>query len=562
VNAKKTPAPLSPSRAKDFMQCPRLYYYKTILGIRTPPTEATLRGTIAHYAFEHVFNHPLEERTLETALAYVDPAWSLLIDPLKERTLVEVDSAEFRLRSAEGRFRDLVEPGSDAETKLLEETATIIGIVNGDTVPGFLESIRRTVAGWFSMENPQKFTPRDRELYVRAQVGPALVHGFIDRLDAIVDRSGVERFFVSDYKGLALDTPLPTPTGWTTMGRVTVGDELLAPSGAIVRVVEKTPTQRLDCFEVRLEDKSSVVADAVHLWTLADGRVVSTLELRSLLLSGVPVALPAAAAVELAEEELPLPAHLAGSVGATTELLHPLSLEYMTLLRATRGSIAQRLELLDGVRSVSEPGLLTVQDEAICGLLAECAALCGLGYPVFRRRDDGFSAVFDPQAAPSPRAVASVEPVVGVDTACVRVDSVDHTYLCGRGLLPTHNTGRKPSERFADDAFFHLEVYAAALAAAEGIETHQLRLVYTSEANPKGVLTRTVTPATLERTKAKIRSVWEGIRRAEESGNWPTRKQRLCDWCHFQSVCPAFHPELEGLLPEEVELRLSRPDEE
>ena len=544
------------------MQCPRLYYYKTILGIRTPPTEATLRGTIAHYAFEHVFNHPVEERTLETALAYVEPAWSLLVDPLKDRSLVEVHSAEFRLRSTEGRFRDLVAPGSETEAKLLGEAIEISGIVNGDTVAGFLESVRRTVSGWFSMENPQKFTPRDRELYVRAKVGPALVHGFIDRLDAIVDRSGVERFFVSDYKGLALDTPLPTPTGWTTMDHVALGDELLAPSGEIVRVVEKTPTQRLDCFQVRLADGSSVVADAVHLWTLADGRVVSTLEMRSLLLSGVPVSLPAAAAVELAEEDLPLQPHRAGSVCATTELLHPLSVEYLTLLRCTRGSIAQRLELLDGVRSVSEPGMLTVQDEAICGLLAECAALSGLGFPVFRRSTAGFSASFDPKTAPASRTVASVDPAVGVDTACVRVDNAEHTYLCGRGLLPTHNTGRKPSERFADDAFFQLEVYAAALASSEGIETHQLRLVYTSEADPKGVLTRTVTPATLERTKAKIRSVWEGIRRAEESGSWPTRKQRLCDWCHFQAVCPAFHPELEGLLPEEVELRLSRQDAE
>ena len=33
-------------------------------------------------------------------------------------------------------------------------------------------------------------------------------------------------------KALALDTPLPTPTGWTTMGEVAVGDELIGADGA------------------------------------------------------------------------------------------------------------------------------------------------------------------------------------------------------------------------------------------------------------------------------------------------------------------------------------------
>ena len=32
-------------------------------------------------------------------------------------------------------------------------------------------------------------------------------------------------------KALALDTPLPTPSGWTTMGEVAVGDELLGADG-------------------------------------------------------------------------------------------------------------------------------------------------------------------------------------------------------------------------------------------------------------------------------------------------------------------------------------------
>ncbi len=41
-------------------------------------------------------------------------------------------------------------------------------------------------------------------------------------------------------KALALDTPLPTPTGWTTMGDVEVGDLLLGADGKPTRVVAAT----------------------------------------------------------------------------------------------------------------------------------------------------------------------------------------------------------------------------------------------------------------------------------------------------------------------------------
>ena len=41
-------------------------------------------------------------------------------------------------------------------------------------------------------------------------------------------------------KALALDTPLPTPTGWTTMGEIQPGDQLLGADGRPTRVVAAT----------------------------------------------------------------------------------------------------------------------------------------------------------------------------------------------------------------------------------------------------------------------------------------------------------------------------------
>jgi replicative DNA helicase len=68
-------------------------------------------------------------------------------------------------------------------------------------------------------------------------------------------------------KALALDTPLPTPTGWTTMGAVAVGDHLLGADGRPTRVVAATEVLRdRPCFEVEFSDGTVIVADAEHQW--------------------------------------------------------------------------------------------------------------------------------------------------------------------------------------------------------------------------------------------------------------------------------------------------------
>src|SRR5882724_9702424 len=68
-------------------------------------------------------------------------------------------------------------------------------------------------------------------------------------------------------KALALDTPLPTPSGWTTMGQVRVGDQLLGADGKPTRVVAATEVMHgRPCYEVEFDDGEVIVADAEHQW--------------------------------------------------------------------------------------------------------------------------------------------------------------------------------------------------------------------------------------------------------------------------------------------------------
>ncbi|MFN2517444.1 MAG: replicative DNA helicase [Jatrophihabitantaceae bacterium] len=75
-------------------------------------------------------------------------------------------------------------------------------------------------------------------------------------------------------KALALDTPLATPAGWTTMGSVQVGDLLLGADGKPTRVVAATDVMRgRPCYEVEFSDGSVITADAEHQW-----RTVATVQ--------------------------------------------------------------------------------------------------------------------------------------------------------------------------------------------------------------------------------------------------------------------------------------------
>lgn len=68
-------------------------------------------------------------------------------------------------------------------------------------------------------------------------------------------------------KALALDTPVPTPAGWTTMGQVNTGDVLFDETGAPCRVLKAHDVMvGRPCYRLRFSDGSEIVADAGHLW--------------------------------------------------------------------------------------------------------------------------------------------------------------------------------------------------------------------------------------------------------------------------------------------------------
>jgi putative RecB family exonuclease len=141
------------------MQCPLLYRFRVIDKLPSAPSAAAARGTLVHSVLERLFDLPADGRTIEAAAALVEPQWQALLE-------------------GEPELADLVD-----ETDLAAVASWF-----GDAVS--------LIERWFTLEDPTRLEPAERELYVETDLDGLTLRGYVDRLD--IAPSGEMR--VVDYK--------------------------------------------------------------------------------------------------------------------------------------------------------------------------------------------------------------------------------------------------------------------------------------------------------------------------------------------------------------------------
>ena len=89
-----------------------------------------------------------------------------------------------------------------------------------------------------------------------------------DALQMICDsRFSILLFSRQTGKALALDTPVPTPNGWTTMGDLNRGDKVYSSNGSVCTVTHAHEVLHgRDCFEVVFDNGEKIIADSEHQW--------------------------------------------------------------------------------------------------------------------------------------------------------------------------------------------------------------------------------------------------------------------------------------------------------
>ena len=72
-----------------------------------------------------------------------------------------------------------------------------------------------------------------------------------------------------DWKGLPLDTEIPTLEGWSTMKDLKVGDTVFDKDGKQCKVVVKSKVHNNPCYKIHFSKDFSITADEEHRWLIS-----------------------------------------------------------------------------------------------------------------------------------------------------------------------------------------------------------------------------------------------------------------------------------------------------
>ena len=279
-----------------------------------------------------------------------------------------------------------------------------------------------------------------------------IIRGLVDREDlgllALGTEKDPERVHIVDYKGLALDTQIPVPTGWTTMGELAEGEFVIGSNGKPTKILHKSKIHNRPCYKITMSDNTTVTCDNVHLWEVS-------------------------------------------KIQGDKDYTAVMNAEKMFSLFQEKGSFV--------VKNV------TLSNDS----------LTNHNFPT------------EPY-----RVIAAIERANSVPTQCIEVEAEDSLFLCSKGYLLSHNSGKS---KYLDE--FQLLVYGIPVME-EKPDLQEYEASYLCLKENMKWITYSFTRTDVEKVKTKIRDVARSIR---EDITWEARPQFLCKFCDYVDICEAAH---------------------
>lgn len=231
-----------------------------------------------------VFEDPIHRALFEWVIRYwqdnsmtAAPTWVVVeyefpsIAPKLERKVDE--SIEWLVNALKERY-------------VLNEAQEILREANREVNADPIEVMRRlwqrsydlteaTTARSSRVDMAQNYEQRRRELVHHRQVGGTGVPYGLAEVDAHTGglRTGelaAVAAFTKVGKAQPLTARVATPAGWTTMGELSVGDEILGADGLTQKVIAVHERGLREVWEVRTGQGVTIEACAEHLWSVID----------------------------------------------------------------------------------------------------------------------------------------------------------------------------------------------------------------------------------------------------------------------------------------------------
>lgn len=255
--------------------CQMQYFMTYVLGHRSPSGKKAQLGTMVHKVMEclasckkHLQDHP-DEKTM----TITDDALGE-IEFTKRKLYTKKFVDDLLKRSYEWYQKDCIHKYFPADLKFCKTQ-----IENAlDYNDGQFDPRKRNIVATeptFDIPIEEDWAKFSYYIDEKRVDGQLAIKGTVDLITEIDD--GIIE--VVDWKGLPLDTKLPTPNGWTTMGEIQTGDEVFDQHGRVCSVVGKSRVKNKPCYKITFDDTTSAICDDEHLWKLANDKTVPVQEL-------------------------------------------------------------------------------------------------------------------------------------------------------------------------------------------------------------------------------------------------------------------------------------------
>ncbi len=108
----------------------------------------------------------------------------------------------------------------------------------------------------------------------------------------------------------------------------------------------------------------------------------------------------------------------------------------------------------------------------------------------------------------------------------------------GELVIVDYKSGKAPLAKYKEPRFFALKLYALLIQKELGEMPSELKLIYLKNST---IHTLKVTQDSLDQVKIEVLEIWNNIKKAFETNEFPATKNTLCDWCYYKPICPVYN---------------------